>query len=381
MDGNIMNDYSDKETKYHRDQMISQQATRWFMLLQSDACTSADINAHKKWLDQDIGHYRAYLELQEVWDLTAEFADESEITAARDQAKKLCVSSSIEKENDRSLVLENSGAKGMKSLIAYGSWRSLAIAASLVLVFVGIHSVNQGANTRTKGNGVYQTSVGEQLSVELNDGSMLELDTQTRVIVNFSKGERLIALEKGQARFEVAHDKIRPFVVAAGSGTITALGTAFIVRKGGGAVTVSLIEGSVAVEQELSVASISLDDQGQGLLVAEPRAEIKLEAGEQVAYSAIGISTPEPANMEQLTAWQEGRLMFDEETLATVIEELNRYSRTKILLGDSMLKDIRVTGVFKTGDQRKAIHALQAYFDIKVSSGSDDDLWIFSDRK
>lgn len=361
---------------------IDEQAGKWLMLLKSSDCTHADINDHKVWLNESLAHYRAYRELEEVWELTADFGDNPEILSAREEALEQCSMNDVAPQvSGAGYSIENKGVVGNTSLLNRFSMSLVALAASFMLVVFGINSLSPSTANESGQAGVYQTSVGERRTFALEDGSTLTLDTETRLTTHFSENSRLVELEKGQARFDVAHDKARPFIVQVDDGTITALGTAFVVRKEEGDVTVTLIEGSVAVAQLPPNTDFSANDQDQFIdALVNPR-EMVLEAGEQVAYSKVGLSHAEQANLDQATAWQQGRLVFDEHTLITVIKELNRYSRRKIILEDESLNNIKITGVFKTGNQRKAIQALQSYFSITVNTNEDGNLVLVSSRK
>src|SRR3546814_10885657 len=97
---------------------------------------------------------------------------------------------------------------------------------------------------------LYATDLGEQRTERLPDGTRIILNTQTAVAVRYSRQRREIALQHGEAMFEVAHDAARPFVVATGDGSVTALGTRFQVRNEGAGAIVTLLEGSVEVRSE-----------------------------------------------------------------------------------------------------------------------------------
>ena len=335
---------------------IKRSADQWFAHLQSDTLSAEDKQQHRQWLDSDPLHQQAWREVEALWQQTGDFTEQPELRAMRQQALA----------SFHADAAANSPTKPRSRLFAR-LWAPMALAACLALVAfnTGILGTLFDADNR------YETQIGEQRQVALDDGTVIVLDTQTRVVALYSDTRRRVVLERGQARFDVAKDSARPFVVEAGSGEITALGTAFVVSKSRDNVVVTLLEGSVAITQETvntppppatAVATQAADPQPPAAVL-----DMKLTPGQQVAYSAqAGISVASAANIKQVTAWQQGRLMFEDDTLSEVLDELNRYSSTKILFGDDNLKQVKITGVFKTGDHGKAIKALQAYFPMRV---------------
>ena len=176
----------------------------------------------------------------------------------------------------------------------------------------------------------YHTGTGEMERVTLVDGSTLQLDTNSAVRISFEATARRIALLRGRAFFEVAHDPARPFSVAVESVTATALGTRFEVRRDDAQVAVSVTEGAVAVSR-------------QGLAVAgDP-----LQAGEA---ATILVSTGAARRMgvapESVGAWREGRLVVDRWSVAATLDELGRYHRGTILLRDDALGALLVSGTY-----------------------------------
>lgn len=366
---------------------VEDQATKWFSLMQSNTHTENDIIEHRFWLTASLTHRRAYSELKEIWTVVGDFANRSEVRAARNQVQEAFQHSNNRQQGDLQGAAATEGVN-KKSMLNLGDWISLAVAVSLLIMFLGSNLLIFKPWGGFWHQGVYQTKVGEQKIVTLSDGSILVLDTQTRVTTEFSAGERRVELKEGQARFDVARDQTRPFIVEAGNGMITALGTAFVVRKDENEVLITLIEGNIKVEQEKPFREIprlvesknvhKLDGEIELEYKSEWQHAVTLEQGQQVAYSSVGISAAGKANLDHVTAWQQGRLVFEGHSLEEVIEDLNRYSQTKIILEDDPLKRIRITGVFKIGDQLKTVQALQAYFSISIRNDRNGNVMIHS---
>jgi transmembrane sensor len=195
----------------------------------------------------------------------------------------------------------------------------------------------------------YSTAVGEQFSARLEDGSRVQLNTDTRLRVRFSGGERRVELQRGEAFFEVAHDGDRPFIVAAGSAQVRAIGTRFDVRRDDGEVRVTLAEGRVAVRDDKAATTGWTLSPGQSLALG-PR--------------ATG-ATPTTIDVPAATAWTTGRLSFRDVTLADAVSEINRYSRSKIVLGPGAPADRKINGVFATGDTDEFVAAVTALYALK----------------
>ncbi|WP_083942745.1 FecR family protein [Sphingomonas soli] len=199
----------------------------------------------------------------------------------------------------------------------------------------------------------FVSPVGEIRRVTLEDGSVVTLDTGTRLEVAFTSAERRLRLLAGRARFEVAHDSARAFVVMAGEGEVVATGTVFDVSLVGPRPRVRLIEGSVEVRSRAANAS--------------PKPVARLVPGQAITLGTPQV-TPSPAPPAE-ERWVSGMLSFDGTPLADAIAEANRYSERRILLGDPALGTLRVTGAFKAGDQVAIAGALAASFGLRVVPG------------
>jgi transmembrane sensor len=190
----------------------------------------------------------------------------------------------------------------------------------------------------------YETVAGERRIVALEDGSKLALDGDTMVRVKYAGGQRRLWLERGRAKFTVAKDPLHPFSVMAGEKTIVATGTEFSVERVAQQVRVVLYEGHVAVlsgnENDLRrepvriVGAENVFVPGQELITAQ-------------GFHTAKINSIEPT---RAVAWEDGRLVFDNEPLALAVARVNRYTQTKIRIGPGTDPDIHVSGIFKAGD-------------------------------
>jgi transmembrane sensor len=201
----------------------------------------------------------------------------------------------------------------------------------------------------------YATSLGEQRSITLSDGSKVELNSRSRLRVTFTHELRAVELEEGQALFQVAKNVARPFIVRSGATQVRAVGTQFDVNRTPTATIVTVLEGRVAVSDGVASAPQA----------NTPSEGIYLAAGEQLSVSPQSASKPTRANVTQATAWTHKRVLLDAAALTTVAEEFNRYSVRKLMVEDTGATPLRLSGVFTT-DPNFLIEYLRERPDITI---------------
>jgi len=215
----------------------------------------------------------------------------------------------------------------------------------------------------------YTTAVGEQRSIALDDGSLLYMNTDTRVRVSYSAGLRQIELLEGEGLFEVAHDPRRPFRVVA-AGTITqAVGTKFNVRHSEDGVSVVVIEGKVLVKRSPPPARAETRPAAAGRGAQANERAVFLVAGQQ---ANLGAAEAEPvlshADLMATSAWRLRKLSFDDQPLGAIAAEFNRYNRTQLVVADPRLARTRISGVFDAGDPSSLIAFLELSSTVHVDS-------------
>lgn len=216
----------------------------------------------------------------------------------------------------------------------------------------------------------FVTGVGEQQLVVLDDGSRLSLNTDTEVRADLGRSQRDIRVLRGEALFEVAKDPSRPFVVRASGSDVVALGTVFSVRVGSGRLAVTLLEGQVSVRPVKN----TVNPVDRAVAPARP---VLMRPGDRLRLVASTTSpdqTPlaqvDRPPMEQVMAWKRSEAVFDDTSLADAVQEMNRYSRTKIRLADSPgLRALRISGVFRTGDNAAFARAVASLHGLAVVNG------------
>jgi transmembrane sensor len=261
---------------------------------------------------------------------------------------------------------------------------------------------------------LYATDIGERRSITLADGSTVDLNARSKLRIEFTKDERRVELLGGQALFQVAKDKNRPFIVASGDATVRAVGTQFDVYRKAGGTTVTVLEGRVAVysaahtetnaavsEEPPSAAArptpgsshASAHASGQSPItplissrpasgplpslpaapagLADPStssATIFLSAGEQVTVTpAQVLPAPTRADIAATTAWMQRRLIFDGSRLSDVVQEFNRYNRRQLVIERGELSDFHVSGVYSSTDPASLIRFLREQPGMKIT--------------
>ncbi len=198
----------------------------------------------------------------------------------------------------------------------------------------------------------FATKLGEVRQVALADGSTATINTDSRIQVDFHARERRIALSSGEAWFQVAHDRTRPFIVAAGQVRVRAVGTAFSVRLRNGSADVLVTEGVVETWVEGHEAQ-----------------KVRVAAGfqAQVTDGNGGVVTaPDAAKITRALSWRGGQLALDGETLDFAVEEINRYNSKKIVVDSPRLGHEPLVGYFRTNEPEKFSSAVAALINARV---------------
>jgi transmembrane sensor len=223
-----------------------------------------------------------------------------------------------------------------------------ALAATMLLcLFVGTHFYLAPDH--------YQTSIGEQKTIRLADGSRITLNTNTEITVRLEATRREVELVKGEALFEVAHDKRRPFTVAAAGEYVRAVGTAFIVRRDHQKFEVTLLSGAIVV----------FDDR------AAHGSVVSLYPGDRLRWAADGRSTLDRPQLTQVTAWQKNELILDHTRLRDAVAELNRYSVKPIQLNLGNDDGLEVSGIFRSKDNRSFAYTVAQIYALKITETAD----------
>ncbi|MBL4790649.1 MAG: FecR domain-containing protein [Kordiimonadaceae bacterium] len=224
----------------------------------------------------------------------------------------------------------------------------------------------------------YATAIGGQQDVTLPDGSLISLNTDTALTVDFSGEDRLVTLERGEAFFDIAKDKRRYFKVHAGSQTVTVLGTKFNIQKRGQEYTVAVVEGLVAVhpkgrllDSPVQEATLAIGSKQHATL--ELTGQFRLKAGNVITYKDETqlVSASNLASTNKYREWQTGIVTFDAETLSVLVAELSRYTNKKVLIVDKDLETLEISGVFHLRKLDEVILGLEAAFPLHILNQKD----------
>lgn len=306
---------------------IEAAAASWDARLRRGDATERERIAFQAWLLEADEHRQAHERLQAALSTLRAQADLPELSALRDAARQTA------RRMDR-----------RRMAIGAGMAAALALAAGLGL------NANRGAEALAvlRGAKIYSTTLNERTQIVLADGSAVTLDSNTRLAAKLSPARRDITLLSGRALFHVAKDRQRPFVVRARDRTVTALGTVFDVGLSQRGLRVTLLEGRVAVR------SVQAGDVSRELA---PRQEFV----ERDHVSAI-VRTVDP---EKALGWVDGQIFFENDTLAQAADEMNQYSRLKIVV-DPAVANLKINGMFRAGNQTGFVGALQTTMPVEV---------------
>ena len=241
-----------------------------------------------------------------------------------------------------------------------------AIAASLVAIVAAPVAYQATIGAVPTQEGVFSTALGEQDTIELVDGSTMVLNTDSVVEVSLMRDSRTLRLLRGEAHFDVAENKKRPFAVYAGDGVVKAVGTAFTVHlREASRVEVTVTEGRVQLLSQLSAPS------SEDSATAEPLTEplIEMAAGENALFRQKTLERIEELPSEELSrklSWRRGLLAFKGELLPEAVAEIGRYTDFRIEIADPTLEELPIGGYFKVGEVEGFLRALEASFDIGV---------------
>lgn len=208
---------------------------------------------------------------------------------------------------------------------------------------------------------LYVSELGEIRQIPLEDGSRITLNTNSAVQVEYRKDSRMVALQRGEAYFEVAKNAERPFIVMGSSVQARAVGTAYSVRLGDetGQMQIRVASGRVAVEAPLPPLAAPLaairnllvsQSSNSAYLNANQEADVRIgKGGLDEGKIQVSICDLQPGVFERSLMWREGLLSFEGVTLAEAIAEFSRYSRQKIRIRGALAHE-RVSGLFAAAD-------------------------------
>jgi len=338
-------------------EQIAAEAAEWIVRLQ-EADLSAALRAEfVEWLLRSPDHVEEFLAISRVWGETQHASE------ARFDADQLVASALLRSGADNVIMLDPARqvAKADEDEVPHSpaiTARKYRFSAVAAVVLVAVTAITWLRIDGWMNSNIIRTAIGEQRSITLADGSIVDINTDSELRVDFERGERKLRLVRGEARFKVAKDPKRPFIVATPQATIRALGTIFNVRAESERTAVAVLEGHVLVRE----------------FEAPPgdRAHIELKAGQQAAVNVTGEIVPAAGPpIERVAQWTNRRLVFRQEPLAVVVAEFNRYHRTPIRIETPQLAGLLISGTFDSSDLNSLLEYFARFENVTVERDGD----------
>jgi transmembrane sensor len=306
---------------------IDEEAARWAARIDRAPLADADAAALAYWLAADTRHLGAFARAQAV-------------LASADRARAL-----------------GPGLAAPAPAMALSRRRMFGLAVAAAGVAAAAVPALRLAGTIFGGRRL-ETRRGEVQLVSLEDGSRITLDTDSRVVTRFDVDARRVELIAGEALFDVARDRSRPFIVRAGDTEVRAIGTSFSVGvRPDGAVKVLVREGLVDVRKVRAAAGVSVPANRLALVPA------------QAPVPAPVVLPPDEVSRQ--LAWREGMLAFENERLDAAAAQFARYSDVPIRISDEALAGRRISGWFSASDPRGFARAAALSLDASLKETPD----------
>ncbi len=314
---------------------VTEQAAGWFAELQGSDISLERVTEWQRWLSSDECHRIAYGEIESLWAAVPS-------PAPRDWPSPRAVAAD---QFDAGMSVSQWRAQHSRSRLRYALAASIVTAAVLIgWQLPAIHNWLSPSSTEVF------TVVGEVRALRLSDGSTISIGGRSMVSADLEGRARRIVLQEGEIFLDVSKDPARPFTVQAGETTISVLGTQFNVRRGVAGVVVSVAQGLVQVEQS----------DGQTL---------RLTAGEQLRLDSDGrLQSRQTLDASAVGGWREGRLLYLDEPLSSVITDVRRYVDKDIEISDPAVGQLRITGTVFANDIDSWLRTLEAAFPLEVKA-------------
>ncbi len=332
-----------------------QHASEWLLRMENPDRTEEDVNEWLRWCDADPHNLLAFEAFQKDWrDLDALKVSAHAQTSApvassvNDNLAREANSHPTSRRRRRGLMLPLALAAGLALIALTGNWVTREREPSIPCQQVAAAETNRAAT--------------------LPDGSRVILSAQTSLNVDFNGSRRNLELSTGEAYFKVQHDRRHPFTVHAGDISVTAIGTAFDVRRESNRLTVTVEEGTVEVAGS-AFAQIGLPTTWRA------------EAGYQLTYSSDG-RTAMVSSVDTSSAlkWRNDELAYVWEPLGAVIEDLNRYSQHKVIIKDPAIAGLRFTGTVFTASLTDWVKAIEQSYPVRADRAANGDIVLIARR-
>jgi transmembrane sensor len=308
---------------------INTQAAEWIERRDFGKWSDTDQAKLDGWLAESLTHRVAFLRLNSSWKRTERLIALRSPTAASTSASR-------------------------ERRIGPGIAKVAIVSATLMFFGAAIAAYFSIPRYET-----YATTVGGHETLTLNDGSQIEMNTDTRIRVSDKADQRLVWLDKGEAYFQIRHDAAHPFVVLAAGDRVTDLGTKFLIRNDPDRLEIALVEGLARFESANTWIKLR---------------SALLTPGDVVVATAGSMSVMKKSqrNLAGDLGWRRGVLVFDYTTLADAAAEFNRYNREKIVIADAVAGRLTVVGTFPVNNVELFGHVTQVILGLRVEKRQDE---------
>jgi transmembrane sensor len=347
-----------------------QEASEWVIRLGDRDLQDADIDAWNAWMEASPLHAQAFEDVHLLWDAAAG-VDPAQVVAARQARAAGGAATAAAGEGTPGVTLASFQPRATTVPAPRAStrarprrWIALAASVAMLAVLVGALKFSRpAAPTEIR----LAAEIGTPRQADLPDGSRIDLDAGSEVVVQFSSQRRQVELVRGQAYFAVAKDPARPFEVRADGALAQALGTHFSVAKRNEGIRVIVSEGRVQVSD--------LRAHGDGIA----NHVVQLAANQSATLREGGpLDGPVDLDAASTLAWLQGKVTYRSETLGNVVADLNRYSTRPIILQDATLAQMRVTGRWSTTDLDVWLDSVAQALSLSVVRRQDEILLVSS---
>ncbi|MGE3474682.1 MAG: FecR domain-containing protein [Rhodospirillaceae bacterium] len=317
-----------------------QTATAWVARLQAGPLSWWDRRALARWLAASPDHAKQLEAAQTVSEL----------------AQKLGGSARARQMLAQDLWARARAATGRRQGFALPSLAAAAVAAVIIVMAA---PWNTPSLPRIDDGGSARTAVGQITDYALSDRSQITVAGASAVSIAFTEGRRDVALERGEAYFDVAPDRARPFVITAGAHKVTVTGTSFNVNylAAVNEMEVAVVEGTVRVAYP---SRMSTND-----------ATAEMHAGDVILFTPEGPVLRRNLTPQQVSAWRSRKLYFDGANLSQVLAEVNRYSTKPVVTETQDIERLMLTGQFPAGDVESVLTSLQQLYGIEAQESTE----------
>ena len=344
-------------SKLNLDDVVAAEAASWVVQLDEGNLSAEDKLALAEWMNRSPRHAQAIRQFSALW---------TQVDLELDQA----LAGYLRPKTSMFQYLKAVISVKPKSFAALAC---TALFASVVALHHG--AVEPPAESITNQMVVLNVGVGDDLKERLFDGSIVHLNTDTVVEVDYSAQSRSIKLIRGEAFFDVVKDEARPFKVYAKDNVVVAVGTQFIVRLDSNKMVVTVQEGRVQIGKSDNKAPSILEKASNILAPVDP---VFLDIGQLAVIDdeVEKIVDLAPVGLEQKQAWRKGDLVFAGDSLAHVVSELGRYNDIEIAMSPE-LRELKIGGRFKATDVDRILEAIDLSEGIKSRKLPDGTIYLY----